>query len=126
MRRTVVIALALAGLTGAAAPARAADIAVIAAAGYQYIPADDGFGVALEIDQGTTLYFVNTDPAGPHTVTGEPDETGAPSFDTPDQLNFGSFAEVARVDRLEPGTYAFFCTTHYPDMWGTLVVRPAP
>ena len=123
MRRLVATAIALAGIAGAAVPARADGVMVMTASAYQYLPGDDGLDAPLAIEQGTTLYFFNADTSGWHTVTGEPSPTGASWFDTPDQVGFGSYAEVVGVDRLEPGTYRFYCTPHYPDMQGTLVVQ---
>jgi plastocyanin len=40
-------------------------------------------------------------------------------------LDFGESASVARVTKLRPGTYEFYCTLH-PWMRGTLVVQSAP
>lgn len=121
MRRFVALALAASALA-VAAPARAQD-AVLTAAGLQYLPGDEDLGVPLEIERGSDLRFINLDVLGYHTVTSEADEGGVKLFDTPDQLGPGETALVEGVEALPPGTYRFYCSTHYPTMWGVLVVE---
>jgi plastocyanin len=118
------VALALACLAAAAVPARAQtpDVPLILTQAYQYVPGDvEDPELALKINQGETLKFLNLDWVGGfHTITAEDvDRQGTPVFDTGVQAP-GALADVAGTGALKPGTYRFYCAVH-----GALVMEGA-
>src|SRR4051794_6405978 len=72
------------------------------------------------VTQGSSLTFVNLDELA-HTVTSVArDATGAPLFNG--NALPGTTSDIAGVDKLAPGTYAFYCSFH-PNMQGTLIIE---
>ncbi|MBV9293585.1 MAG: multicopper oxidase domain-containing protein, partial [Frankiales bacterium] len=72
------------------------------------------------VTQGSALTFVNLDEIA-HTVTSVArDTSGAPLFNG--NALPGTTSDIQGVDRLAPGTYAFYCQFH-PNMQGTLIVE---
>lgn len=73
------------------------------------------------VTQGSPVEFVNLDQI-PHTVTSVArDSDGKPLFNT-SALGGGNRVTVAGVEKLAPGSYAFYCSFH-PNMQGTLIVQ---
>lgn len=97
----------LAGLTVAAASARAGDMAV-AIDNFAFAPA------TLSVPVGTTVTWTNRDDI-PHTVT---DAGGGKSFHSPPLDSGEHFTWTFD----HPGTYRYFCSIH-AHMQGTIVVQ---
>ncbi len=91
----------------AAAPARAADIAV-KIANFTFDPPQ------VTVKAGTTVVWSNDDDI-PHTVTSTTQTFKSAALDTNDKFSF-TFTT--------PGTYKYFCSLH-PHMTGTIVVEAA-
>lgn len=128
MRRIITSLIAVA-LAATAAPARAQNtVAVLSAVALRYTPgAADGSTGSFQVLQGATLLFANLDPLGNHTVISDSfDENGHELFTTDDQVGFGLTGEVRGVEKLPVGSYGFYCTTHYPVMFGTMEIVPNP
>jgi hypothetical protein len=106
--------------------ARALPINVMLATYYQYVPGQADGPIPLEIEQGTSLEFVNLDPFGAHDVIAlDLNEEGEPLFYAP-PINSNEATEVGGVDALAPGDYGFWCSVHGADlMSGTLTIVPA-
>ncbi|MDX6274855.1 MAG: hypothetical protein QOJ92_2065 [Frankiales bacterium] len=73
------------------------------------------------VTQGSSVQFVNLDSI-PHTVTSVArDSQGRPLFNV-SALGGGNAVTVTGVEKLAPGSYAFYCSFH-PNMQGTLIVQ---
>jgi plastocyanin len=112
------VALTTAAVLVPAPPASAAEQQVVGAFFIDYVP--DG----VQIRQGDSLTFVNTDPfAGEgHTVTQATYGDVAPKFDS-DVTPFGRSSEVRGISELPVGEYLIRCRIH-PSMKGSLFVDP--
>jgi plastocyanin len=110
-RKTLLISFALCALV---APARAATIPIVTVEAYHYLPGDVRDGTTLTITQGELLQFLNLDTIGGfHTITsGDTDAHGTPLFDSGVLTAPGSRSEVTGTDKLPPGTYLFYCSSH--------------
>jgi plastocyanin len=78
-------------------------------------------GSPVHVPHGETLTFTNLDPlsAEGHSLT-HAVRPGSESFQSP-IVPAGTSAPVARVEKLERGTYEFTCRVH-PFMAGTLII----
>ncbi len=70
---------------------------------------------------GDSLVYTNADVVEHNVVSERLGPDGKPLFQT-DLIAPGESAQVAGVERLRPGTYAFYCAPH-PWMVGDLTVR---
>jgi plastocyanin len=123
LRRSSFVSVALAVIAlGALVPAgpAGADEHQMAAFFIEYTPR------AVDINQGDTLLFANTDPFSGegHTVTQNPAPGTAPLFDS-DVVPFGSSLQIPGIADLKPGDYLITCRVH-PIMKGFLSVGGPP
>lgn len=130
MRRRLLVAVAAAAILFGGSPssrAAAPPAAVVVAQHYQYIPGQsDGvvpYKGEVVIAKGGDLTLANLDESAPHTLTGPPQPDGSYLFDTPQEVNQFSMAQVQGVAALAPGRYPFFCKLHTNLMSGMLVVE---
>lgn len=123
LRRTTFVGIACAFIVlGALVPAgpASADEHQVAAFFIDYLPRN------VDINQGDTLMFANTDPfAGPgHSVTHQAAPGETPKFDT-GIIPFGSSMDIPGIADLKKGDYLIACQVH-PIMRGYLSVGGAP
>jgi plastocyanin len=123
LRRTRFVSFALAVIAvGALVPASpaSADEHQLAAFFIEYMPR------SVDINEGDTLVFVNTDPfsGDGHTVTHNAAPGEAPKFDT-EVVPFGSAVDVPGIAELRAGDYLITCRVH-PIMRGFLLVGGPP
>jgi plastocyanin len=111
------VAAAVAGPGAGMAGAGAGDIRVVAAPG----AATAGYATPQTVVQkGKALVFLNLDLPSHDVVAVKLGSNGAPLFKS-SLIGVGKTAPVAGVNRLAPGTYAFFCSLH-TNMKGKLKV----
>jgi polyvinyl alcohol dehydrogenase (cytochrome) len=77
---------------------------------------------AMVMSQGSGLTFQNLDSAIHDVTARSAGDDGLPLFRSK-RIGTGQAAPVAGADKLEPGTYEFFCSVH-PSMTGQLQVGP--
>lgn len=131
LRRSLPLAAsALLGLLPAAGRAAPTDLRTVAIEWGTYLPGDSDYPeLRLEVPQGGRLTLVNADHVmgvqewGAHTLTEEiPAGSGDEVRFTSEQLAPGEAGDVAGIETLDRGTYAFSCATHGNTMRGTLTI----
>jgi len=120
LRRWAFVLFGLLCLAAALRPARADVGSVVVVARGQFTPGDDKAGTQALLPRGYDLEFANLDKfgLGPHTMTAVDERTGDIIFDS-GTLEPGKSTTIDTTG-LAPGTYRFFCATHY--FTGTLQV----
>ena len=113
LRRCAFLFLGLLCMAAASMPARAQVGAVVVVARGQFTPGDDRGVTGAYLLHGNDVQFANLDKfgLGPHTMTAVDDVTGDIIFDS-GTLEPGDDV-VVQTSNLAPGTYRFFCSTHY-------------
>ena len=114
--RGVAALLLVAALIAPAPEAHAATHTVTSAANL-YVPAD------LTIARGDSVEYANADVV-PHNITSTGTTAGGALLFASDTIAGGQRSVVRGVDKLAPGTYAYFCTLH-EEMRGTIGVTDA-